>query len=113
MISINLQASNREDWTIQFYASDEDTGNALDFSTATAITFALNNPDGCQLLSASKSGGTITTPQAGYVEIALTEAQMATLCAGSYPIGCNYVLNGVTAQLFTGTASIYDGVVPT
>lgn len=110
MIRTNLQASNREDWTIQFYASAEDTGDALDFSGAT-INFALNDMDGTQILTASTDDGSITTPSTGYVDISLTESQMSTLEAGSYQIGCNYELNGVTAQLFVGTASIYDGVV--
>lgn len=110
MISINLQASNREDWTIQFYAEDQDTGEALDFSAAD-ISFSLRDSDRCQLLSASTDDGTITTPQTGYVEIAFTEDQMSSICAGAYSIGCNYELNDVTAQLFVGTASIYDGVV--
>lgn len=109
-ISFHEAPSNREDWTIQFYASDEETGEAIDFSGAT-INFVLRDSGGCQRLAASTDDGTITTPSAGYVDIALTEAQMATLCAGSYPFGCNYEINGVTAQLFVGTASIYDGVV--
>jgi hypothetical protein len=110
MISINLEASNRENWTIQFYAEDDDTGNAIDFTGAT-INFALRDSNRSALLSASTADGNITTPTTGLVEIAFTETEMSGIDPGTYSIGCNYTLNSVTAQLFVGYAAIYDGVV--
>lgn len=106
------EVSNREDWTIQFYAEDEDTGEAIDFSTATEITFTLRDKSWCQRISATMSGGEVTTPTTGLVEIAIPQSDMQNLCAGDYPIGCTYELNSVTAQLFVGSAQIYDGIVP-
>lgn len=108
MISVNLETSNREDWTIQFSATDEDTGDDIVW-TGASVAFKLTDENGCTCLEAS-TPSSITFPDPTIVEIALTAAQMATLCSGTYPVGCVYELNGTTAQLFTGTASIYDGI---
>lgn len=109
MISVNLEASNKEDWTIQFSAIDEDTGDDIVF-TGADIAFKLQDSNGCTRLEASTGAGSITIVDPTVVEIALTVTQMKTLCAGSYPFGCVYELNATTAQLFTGSASIYDGI---
>lgn len=106
MISVNLEASNREDWTIQFSATDEDTGDDIIF-TGASLDFKLKDANGCTVLEASSA---ITLPDPTIVQIVFTAAQMATLCAGSYPFGCVYSLNSTTAQLFVGTAAIYDGI---
>jgi hypothetical protein len=109
MISVNLQTSNKEDWLIQFSAIDEDTGDDIVFTGAT-IDFKLRDENGCTRLEASTGAGSITLAIPTVVEIAFTDEQMKTLCAGSYPFGCVYELNSVTAQLFSGSVSIYDGV---
>lgn len=109
MIAVNLTTSNKEDWQIQFSATDEDTGDDIVF-TGAVVNFKLKDAGGCTRLEASTSAGTITLVDPLVVEINFTDEQMKTLCAGSYPIGCVYELNSVTAQLFSGTASIYDGV---
>lgn len=109
MISANLEASNKEDWLIQFSAVDPDTGNDIVF-TGAEIAFKLKDGGGCDRLEASTSDATITIVDPTVVEISFTDEQMKTLCVGTYPIGCVYALNGTTAQLFSGTASIYDGI---
>ena len=109
MISFSLTASNKEDWMIQFSATDEDTGNPIDFTGAT-ISFALREQDNWTRITASTTDGTITQPVAGTVEIAIPESAMQQLCPGSYQFGCIYELNSVTAQLFTGVVAIYDGI---
>ncbi len=107
MISANLEASNKEDWTIQFSATDEETGEDIVW-TGADIAFKLHGHGAC--IEASTDDGTITLPDPTIVEIAITEDQMNTLCAASYDIGCVYELNSIKAQAFVGTASIYDGV---
>lgn len=109
MISFNEAPSNKEDWTIQFSATDEDTGNAIVW-TGASIAFRLKDANGCTCIDASTDLGTITLPDPAIVEILIPKAKMNTLCAGSYPFGCVYELNSTTAQAFTGTASVYDGI---
>lgn len=108
MISANLEVSNKEDWQIQFSATDEETGDDIVF-TGAVIAFKLKDSNGCTRLEGSTSGGEITLVDPLVVEINFTDEQMKDLCAGTYPFGCVYELNGVTAQLFVGTASIYEG----
>lgn len=108
-VTVSLNASNQEDWIIQFTGVDDSTGNDIDFSTAT-ISFKLRDRNDCVELTASTTAGTITTPTVGLVQITIPVASMKTLCAGQYLIGCVYELNSVTAQLFNGTADIYDGI---
>lgn len=107
MISVNLEASNKEDWTIQFSATDPDTGNEYVW-TGADIAFRLRGHGAC--IDASTAASTINLVDPTVVEITITEDQMNTLCAGTYNIGCVYELNGIKAQAFVGTASIYDGV---
>lgn len=109
MISVALNASNREDWTIQFSVEDEATGNAIDFSGAD-VSFKVRDSYCCQEAVASTDAGTITQPIVGTLQIVIPYTTMKTLCKGTYLIGCIYQLNGATAQLFSGTVDIYDGI---
>lgn len=109
MISVNLEASNKENWIIQFSAKTEDTGDDIVWTGAN-IDFRLTDPSGCTLIEASTSAGTITIVDPLVVEISISEISMNNLCAGTYPIGCVYDLNGIKVQAFVGTASIYEGV---
>lgn len=109
MIAAHLEVSNKEDWSIQFSAIDEDTGDDIDF-TGASIAFELRDANNCTRLTASTTAGTITLPATNIVQISFTDEQMGALCAGTYPIGCVYELNSITVQLFTGFASIYEGI---
>lgn len=109
MISANLEASNKEDWIIQFSATDAETGDDIIW-TGASIDFRLKDASGCTLIDASTTAGTITIVDPTVVEITIDEDTMGSLCAGPYQIGCIYELNSITAQAFVGTASIYDGV---
>lgn len=109
MISVNLEASNKTDWIIYFQATAEDTGNAIDF-TGASIVFNIRDQSGCQLLTATTGNGKITLPVVGTIQIQFTSSDMQMLCAGSYPVGCVYLLNSETTQLFIGSVSVYDGV---
>lgn len=108
----NFSQSNQEDWKFDVVATNADTGAAVDFSTATAILFAVADFDGCQRFTASLSSG-ITLPVTGTIEVSIPKATMQNLCAGSYPIGMTYTMNGETDQILTGTLSVYDGVART
>lgn len=109
MISAQLEASNKEDWTIQFSATDAETGSGIIW-TGASIAFKLKDARGCIVIEASTAAGTITIVDPTVVEITIDEDTMGTLCAGPYQIGCIYELNSIRAQAFVGTASIYDGI---
>jgi len=104
--------SNQADFTFDIVATNADTGDAVDFSTATAITFELNDFDGCQRFVMSLTGG-ITLPATGTIEVLVPKATMQNLCAGSYRHGMTYTMNGETDQIIVGTVSVYDGVART
>jgi hypothetical protein len=105
---INFDQSNKADWTLDVSATDADTGVAIDF-TGALVTFTVNDENRCQRLTASIGTG-ITQPTGFVLEVLFTAAQMETLCAGSYPFGMVYKLNGSINQILSGTLSVYDGV---
>lgn len=105
----NFDQSNKADWAFSITATDADTGVAIDFTGAT-VSFAVDDADGYQVISASIGSG-ITLTDANTLSFSFTASQMSLLCPGSYRVGAIYVLNGETNQIFTGTVSIYDGVV--
>lgn len=109
MIQATLEVSNSEDWTLQFEATDAETGDDIVW-TGADIAFELRDASGCTRITATTDGGEITLPDPTIVEIAITEDQLSALCAGTYTIGCVYELNSTKAQAFVGTVSIYDGV---
>lgn len=105
---VNFSQSNKADWIIDISATDEDTGLDIDF-TGALVKFVVTDENNCQKLSATIGSG-ITQPTTGVLQVQFTPAQMETLCAGSYQLGCVFNLNGETDQLLVGTVSIYDGV---
>ena len=108
-ILVNLEASNKEDWIIQFSAKTDDTNEDIVW-TGAVINFKMKDNEGSTLLEASTASGTITIVDPLVVQISIAESLMNAVDAGSYPIGCVYQLNSITAQAFVGTASIYEGV---
>lgn len=107
MIQTALEASNKEDWTIQFSATDEETGEDIDFTGAT-MALKVVDEDGVSILDASTADATITITTTT-VEAAFTSTQMSALDAKTYQVGCVYLLNSSTNQLFVGYANIYEG----
>jgi len=105
----NFSQSNQADWIFDVVATNADTGDAVDFSAATAITFEVNDFDGCRRFVGALSSG-VTLPAIGTIEVLVPKATMQNLCAGSYPIGMTYTMNGETDQILIGTVSVYDGV---
>lgn len=108
----NFSQSNQADFIFDVVATNADTDAAVDFSTATAILFEVSDFDGCQRFTASLTSG-ITLPVTGTIEVSIPASSMKNLCAGAYPIGMTYTMNGETDQILTGTVSVYDGVAKT
>ena len=94
----------KTDWVWDFIFTDEDTGDAIDFTGAT-IEIDIQDLDGCIRISSTTDNGNITLPAIGTIELAIPAAQ-TDLCAGSYKIGGFYILNGSTLPLLIGTLSV-------
>lgn len=109
MIQVNLEASNKADWTIQLTAIDEETGDEIDF-TGASIAFSVKDDCGVEILSASTTDGKITLPTGVLIEVTFTETEMNSICRGRYALGCVYQLNSETIQLLTGYVDVYDGI---
>jgi len=100
-IILNSAATSYRDWKQQFQFTDGDPdsvtfGQLIDF-TGAFIAIAVEDQDHCQKILATTGNGKITIISTGIFEMDLTEADMA-LCAGSYPIGGYYQLNGETIE---------------
>lgn len=109
MISVNLEASNQADWTIQLAAVDAETDEEIDF-TGASISFVVKDSCGSTVLTATTTLGNITLPTGVLIEVSFTETQMNALCRGRYSLGCVYDINNETAQLLTGYVDVYDGI---
>ena len=104
--------SNQADWIFDIVATNADTGEAIDFSTAT-ILFEVTYADDCQHFTATFPSGGITQPVTGTLEVIIPKDTMRNLCAGTYPLGMTYTMNGETDQLLTGSLTVYEGVART
>jgi hypothetical protein len=111
MFQIVDEASNRADWTVQVSATDLETGEAIDF-TGASVTVAVKDEAGCQVLLATTGNGKVTLPDVGSVQFQFLASEMKQLCAATYQIGSTCTNAGGTFQLFVGSVSVYDGVVP-
>jgi hypothetical protein len=109
MISVNLEASNKADWTIQITAVDAETDEEIDF-TGASISFVVKDSCGVTVLTATTTNGNITLPTGVLIEIQFTPDQMGAVCSGHYSLGCVYEINDETTQLLTGYVDIYDGI---
>jgi hypothetical protein len=108
---LSAETSNRANWSVQVSATDADTGEAIDFSAA-SITVAVKDDQGCQRLLATTGNGKVTLPTTGTMQFDFADSEMRQLCPATYQIGAIYETVDGPFQLFVGTVSIYDGVVP-
>jgi len=107
--SVNFQQSNVADWIFDVQATDADTGDAIDFSTATEISFVMS--EHCwPKITASLSNGMITLPVPTTIEVSIPASALQCVRSGGYPVGMTYEVNGEIVQLLVGSVSIYDGL---
>lgn len=62
------------------------------------------------LLTTSTADGTVIVNGDDALQWTFTAAQMATLCDGSYAVGCLATKDGQTVQLFLGTLPMLQGL---
>lgn len=102
-----VETSNR-DWTWQFSCTDEETGDAIDFTGAT-IVIGINDASDIEVISASTDDGKITLVDSGVIQLAIPYSE-TNLEAGSYTIGGYYQLNDETLDLLSGTITVRKGI---
>lgn len=105
MLNLTDNQVAQTDWFWNFVFTDEDTGEAIDFTDA-AITINVRDYEGCLKVSCSVGSGiTVLDVDTGTIELHITSSQ-TNLCAGTYLINGTYTLNGVTLPLFGGTIAV-------
>ena len=103
--------SNREDWTLVVEADDADTGEPLALAGA-AIVLEVRDPrTRAIVLSATSANGKISVVDTGVFQVAFARAELQSLSAQNYDLGCILTLNGETKQFIIGTVPVLDGVV--
>jgi hypothetical protein len=112
-ITLSSAATSYRDWKTQFQFTDGDPtsptfGQLLDF-TGAYIAIAVEDDNGCQRIFADTINGKVTILSLGTIELDILASDM-NLCAGAYPMGGFYQLNGETIDLFEGTLSIRKGI---
>lgn len=104
--------SNRADWIEAYELTDEETGDAFDISDAQEITVSIREPNSRNVeLTATLSGGSIEHIETGIFQWTFTAAQMQSLCARTYEVGCTIQQDDQTVQLIIGTLPVLDGIV--
>lgn len=108
-IILNSSATNNADWKTEFQFNDRDTGDLIDFTSAT-IEIEVKDLDNCKRIEATTGNGKITIISTGVIELLVPASEMKCLCPASYRIGGVYSIDGETISLFTGTLTVIDGV---
>ena len=96
-------AGTRETFERSFGLTDSETGEAVDLSGVSAITFEVRDPDSrATMLSASIGNGiTLETDDQGAVfTVRFPSASMQSLCARTYDVVCVITRLGNDTELF-------------
>lgn len=103
--------SNRAGWTLTRELVDEDTGDAIDISTASIVVEIRDPFCDTSKLSATTSNGKVTITGTGTFDAVFTVDDMGTLDAYTYKVGGTLTMSGETQQLFIYDLPVLDGVV--
>lgn len=102
--------SNRADWIEGIEFKDDDNGDLIDL-TGSTITITVKDEDGCQVLNASTTDGSIVIVSTGLAEFTFPRSSMTNLRADAYEVGGTLERGGETMQFLIGTVPVVDGVV--
>lgn len=109
MIRPAEEAANNADYDIEITATDEETGDLIDFNGAD-IVVTMSDGERCKKLSATTAEGSIVILGLGVIGVSFSATEMRCVQPGSYNIGGVYKLNDKTVPLFIGTVTVVDGV---
>jgi hypothetical protein len=113
-LDIKFEAvSNRADWITDFEVVTDETETPVDI-TGASIAWAVRDKKtkSAALTATVDNGIIITDAPGGRFTVSFDDSQMRALCPATYDVGCTILLNGTTDQLFVGTVSVIDGIVP-
>jgi|ERR1043166_9666791 hypothetical protein len=104
--------SNKATFSQSFQAIDSETGTGFDL-TGKTIDYALSGPNGeSPLLTATNDDGIdIDDADEGFFTVNFTSAQMKTLCAKEYDVGCTITEGDEVIQIFVLKQPVIDGIV--
>lgn len=116
MIIANLPPqSNRADWIECFEFKDDDPNqngeHELIDLTGSTIVLAVKDEDGCQVLTASTTDGSIVIVSLGIAQYTFPRSSMTNLRPDTYEVGGTLERDGETMQFLIGTVPIVDGKV--
>lgn len=104
--------SNRAGWTFVREIVDDDTDEPIDLSDCEIVFEVRRCTDGRALLSATSANGGVTILDTGIFQATFTRAEMASLSAGSYEVGCTVQRDDEeTQQFIIGKLPVLDGIV--
>lgn len=103
--------SNRASWIFTGEIMNSADNAPLDLTGLTFV-FEISDQFKCPRLQASTSNGKLTVVDIGIFRWEFSEAEMRTLCAGTYNTGMTMSNGTQTTQLSVGPLPIVDGVVP-
>lgn len=105
--------SNRADWpdSHAFELYDDDTNEAIDLTTATALTLEIRDDCHSPRLIASLANGDLVLQGTDTFKPTWTANNLGCLCAGTYVVGCTAVVDGKTIQLIIGMLPVLEGIV--
>jgi hypothetical protein len=104
--------SNRQDWidTVEVY---DDNENLVDLTGATIVMAVRDPKNHAQYMIAQTSDGTITIVSVGVFQFQFPLGLMRGFdLQRTFEVGCTILLNGITQQLYIGSVSVMDGIVP-
>jgi len=99
---------NQVSWTFTGGIKDANTNEDLDLSIYTWIFEILDENSSCVRLTASTDNGKFTTPDLGIFQFSFTQADMQSLCPGSYPTRLTMALGTDSAALSVGPLPVID-----
>lgn len=103
--------SNREDMQLLFEIQDEDTGDAVDLSSA-SVVLRVNDENGYTKIDASTDNGKISLSSSTVMQLLIPRSDMTTLDPGNYDVGMTITNEGITRSVIVASMTVVDGVVP-
>lgn len=103
--------TNAADFLCDIEVVDDDADEAIDIVDAD-ITAKVVDGGGATILTATTDNGKITLSDTGVFRISFSDAEMATVCPGTYRIGVMLELDGTKYQLILADFPVIEGIGP-
>lgn len=105
-------ASNKAGFSLLIEVVDDDTEDAIDLSACSIVFEIYDDLSETTKLSATTDNGKVTVGDTGIFQVAFTAADMRSLDAKTYKVGCTISNDDSQPQQFIiGSLPVLDGVV--